>query len=220
MLLIHANNAVAAWRDTLVRLFRTGASTDNEKYFRDELVVIALENPGLERCDPLFPMPAKELDIINRFITTGENEANVCHEWTKLYFHRMFDEPHNQVKYVLEKLQLDEPVGEAMMSIWEKSVDQYEEVSPCTLVLWARKKHGKLEMHVHAHSSDAYKKLLMNLQEFIAVQKYLAEQLKMPVGRYYHILDSCHIHGEDRQVSEQLVEKIESEEKALAGSKS
>ena len=53
------------------------------------------------------------------------------------------------------------------ISIWDKSIDQTSDISPCTQILWFRKKFNKLEMHTHAHSSDAYKKLLMNIQEFV-----------------------------------------------------
>jgi thymidylate synthase len=208
MLIIQTKNAVAAWRQTLVTLFASGSETDNRKYFRDEMVVIELDEPGIEPSDPLFPMPQQDLAVINRFIWSGENEEVVSHEWTKLYHHRMFDEPHNQVAYMLAKLALAEPTGEAQMSLWEKSVDHYQEISPCTLVIWGRKKHEALELHVHAHSSDAYKKLLMNLQEFISLQQYLASQLKLKMGKYYHVLDSCHIHSEDEQASRLLIEKM------------
>lgn len=109
---------------------------------------------------------------------------------------------------MLAKLALAEPTGEAQISLWEKSVDQYQEISPCTLVIWGRKKHDVLELHVHAHSSDAYKKLLMNLQEFISLQQYLASRLQLKMGKYYHILDSCHIHCEDEESSRVLIEKM------------
>jgi thymidylate synthase len=211
MLIIKSTNAVSAWRTTLTKLFLEGSETDNQKYYRDEPTVIELSHPSVEPADPLFPMPAKDLHIINDFIHSGANEENVCHEWTKLYYHRMFDEPNCQVKYVLEKLRLPEPVGEAQMSLWDKTIDQQQEISPCTQIIWARKKHGRLEVHVHAHSSDAYKKLLMNLQEFISLQHYLARELKLAAGKYYHFLDSCHIHTEDKDAAQKLIDRITTE---------
>jgi thymidylate synthase len=209
MLIVHADNAVAAWRTTLTRLLQEGSTTDNQKYYRDEPVVIELTSPSVEVADPLFPMSQKDLDTINDFIHSGANEDNVTHEWTKLYYHRMFDEPNSQVKYILKKLSLSEPVGEAQISLWDKTIDQEQEISPCTQIIWARKKHDRLEVHVHAHSSDAYKKLLMNLQEFISLQHHLASQLNLQPGKYYHFLDSCHIHTEDVELSKQLVQQFQ-----------
>lgn len=216
MLVVKAKNSVQAWKEVLTRLYREGKSTDNSKYFRDELVVVELTHPAPEASDPLFPMSQEDLSVINRFICTGENEENVCHEWTKLYYHRMFDEPNSQMRYIIEKLKLSEPVGEAQISLWDKNIDQNREISPCTQIIWARKRHDALDVHVHAHSSDAYKKLLMNLQEFIAVHVYMAEQLGLKMGRYFHIVDSCHIHSEDAEESRMLIEKFRSDMLASA----
>jgi thymidylate synthase len=209
MIIIHAHNAVGAWRKTLISLMQNGAETANRKYFRDELVVIELDQPGVEAVDPLFPMSQKDMDTVNRFIFTGDNEAGVSHEWTKLYFHRIFDQPHSQIEYLLEKLRLPEPAGEALISLWDKNIDQRQEISPCTLIIWGRKRHDSLELHIHAHSSDAYKKLLMNLQEFISLHQFLAARLGLKMGKYYHLLDSCHIHSEDIDACRQVVESIE-----------
>ncbi|QQS18140.1 hypothetical protein IPL68_05910 [Candidatus Saccharibacteria bacterium] len=44
-------------------------------------------------------MSQTDLDIINDYIYSGENESLVTHEWTKLYHHRMFDEPNSQIEY-------------------------------------------------------------------------------------------------------------------------
>lgn len=208
MLVVHTKNAVAAWRQMLVQLIENGDQIDSKKYFRDELAVIQLDQPSIESCDPQFPMPQKELDIINRFITTGEGETSVSHEWTKLYYHRMFDEPHSQIENLISKVDSQEKYGQAIMSLWDKTIDPYQRIAPCTLVVWARKKQKALELHVHARSSDAYKKLLMNLQEFIALHIYLAGRLSMPIGKYYHIIDSCHIHQEDKVAALAIAEKF------------
>ena len=208
MLLIQKINAVSAWRETFLKLFYEGEETDNSFYFRDELVVIELEHPSIEPSDARFPMPQEELDVINRFIVSGDDEESVSHEWTKLYFHRMFDEPHSQVRYIIERLKDGELERPALMSLWDKTIDQDQIVSPCTLVIWARKKHEKLELHVHAHSSDAYKKLLMNLQEFVALHCHLAELSQLAVGRYYHVIDSCHIHHADLQNATNLAAQL------------
>jgi len=210
MLIVRTENAVAAWRQTLGKLIREGGATGNSKYFRDEFVTIELSNPSIEPADPLFPMSQDDLDTINRFIISGENESGVIHDWTKIYHHRMFDQPHSQVENMVAALAKDGLSGQALMSLWDKTIDPYQTVRPCTLVIWGRKKEGKLELHVHARASDAYSKLLMNLQEFIALQKYLAGRLNMPPGKYYHVIDSCHIHSQDEASSKALLNKFPS----------
>lgn len=206
MQIIQSNNANAAWRQTFIQLYDTGLETDNQKYFRDDVALIEISQPSLEPSDPNFPMSQKDLDTINTFIWSGENEQEVTHEWTKLYYHRMFDEPNNQIEYFLRKIQEGRPQGETQISMWDKTIDQETDISPCTQIIWGRLKGGKLELHVHAHSSDAYKKLLMNMQEFISLQAYLAHRLGVKVGKYYHFLDSCHLHHKDLVLINELRE--------------
>ena len=197
MIHITADTPNEAWRAAFTSLYDNGVETGNNKYFRDEVVLIEIENPIIEPADSRFPMRQDDLDIINRFIITGENEEKVVHDWTKLYYHRAFDAPHSQIEFLLKNLSAEQPVGEAQISMWNKNLDQDRKVSPCTQIIWARIKHGKLELHVHAHSSDVYKKLLMNILEFISLQQYLAERTGVSIGRYYHFLDSGHLHYKD-----------------------
>lgn len=197
-----------AWRQTFVSLYDNGSETGNERYFRDEVVLIEIENPVIEPADDRFPMSQEDLDIINRYIYTGENEDEVIHDWTKLYYHRAFDEPNSQIEFLISKLDSQNPKGEAQISMWDKNIDQSQKVSPCTQIIWARIKHEKLELHVHAHSSDAYKKLLMNILEFISLQHYIAKRVGVPVGKYYHFLDSGHLHDKDRIAIDALREAM------------
>lgn len=208
MRIINCKNANEAWRKTLSDLIENCSETDNDFYWRDEMVVIELSEPSIEEPDKLFPMKGEDLKLINNFVRTGEGEDKVVHPWTRVYYHRIFDEPNSQIKYMIEMLKKHGYLDKTIISLWDKDIDQKFELSPCTLVLWSRIKNGRVEFHVHAHSSDAYKKLLMNLQEYMSIHEYVAEQVGLPVGGYYHILDSCHIHGSDRALAEKLIEKF------------
>ncbi len=197
-----------AWREVFQTLMDSSIETDNDKYYRDEPVLIRIKEPTFETPDELFPMAEEDLAQINRYIVTGEDEDQVVHEWTKIYYHRIWDEPNSQIRFMIKTLQEDTPTGECQISMWDKTVDQQADKSPCTQILWARIKHGKLEWHTHAHSSDAYKKLLMNIREFIALQYYVADQLGVEVGPYYHILDSCHVHWKDLESAQRLQQRL------------
>lgn len=208
MLHVTARTPNEAWRKTFISIYDNGAEASGDKYFRDEVVLIEIESPVVERADPRFPMKQKDLDVINKFIYTGENEDKVVHEWTKLYYHRAFDEPNSQIEFLIKNLDAEKPVGEAQISMWDKNTDQEQKVSPCTQIIWARIKHGELELHVHAHSSDVYKKLLMNILEFVSLQHYIAGRVGVPVGKYYHFLDSGHLHLKDMDDIENLYTDI------------
>ena len=197
MIIIKANTPNKAWLSAFSSIYQNGSETNNDKYFRDELTLIEIKRPTIEPADKRFPMSQRDLDIINNYIYSGKNEDQVVHEWTKLYHHRAFDEPNSQIEFLINKLSSGQPVGEAQISMWDKNIDQNQEISPCTQIIWARIKHDKLELHVHAHSSDIYKKLLMNILEFVSLQKYIADRLEVEVGTYYHFIDSGHLHYKD-----------------------
>jgi thymidylate synthase len=211
MITIKTNNLNDAWRKAFIELMENGQETDNNKYYRDEFITFEISDAREVKPDPMFPMTEEDLSIINHFMRTGENEDKVVHETTKIYYHRMFDEPNSQVEYMVKVLNYDEPMGDSQISLWDKTRDQDFFYSPCTLVLWARKKHGTLEFHTHAHSSDAYKKLLMNLFEFASFHTYLSERVNCIQGTYYHLIDSCHIHYEDLDKAKELYKQLKSQ---------
>ncbi len=204
MMHIIANNPNDAWLKTFIELYDNGSDRNNDKYWHDEPVVIELTEAKIDTADERFPMEQAELDIINNFIWSGQDEPNVVHKWTKLYHHRAFDEPNSQIEYMINELQKPQPSGDAVVSMWDKDVDQNAEVSPCTMVLWGRVRGDTLDLHVHAHSSDAYKKLLMNILEFVSLHDYLAKRLDLAIGTYLHIIDSCHLHKKHKVLYDRL----------------
>lgn len=197
MLNIVANTPNVAWKRCVQDLLSIAPRTDNTKFYCDEPSVIEIVQPCIEPLPIEFPMSQKDMDCINEYIVTGKNEEKVCHEWTKLYYHRIYDAPNCQIDYFINKLRSDPQSGRAQIAFWEKNVDQQATIAPCTQTIWGRIKSGCLELHVHASSVDAYKKLLMNQQEFITLQFYLAEKLNVKIGRFYHFISSCHIYRED-----------------------
>jgi thymidylate synthase len=208
MIYVQAKDANDAWRSTLLSLLQNGGETGNEKYYRDEVTLIEIVDPSVVAADERFPMQQEDLDVINKYIYSGENEEAVVHDWTKLYYHRSFDEPNSQIEFLINNLNEEWPAGEAQISMWDKNIDQGQEVAPCTQIIWGRIKHGKLELHVHTNSSDAYKKLLMNILEFISLQHYIARRVGVDVGTFYHFFDSCHLHQKDKEKISTLREQL------------
>lgn len=89
------------WRKAVKELMENGYTPQDNRFIKMESMTIEIENPKIEDIDEYFPMTQKDISIINNYITTGENEEKVCHEWTKLYYHRLFDEPDSQIRYII-----------------------------------------------------------------------------------------------------------------------
>ncbi len=47
MIHVTAKTPNEAWRSTLTSLYDNGTATGNDKYFRDEVVLIEIENPTI-----------------------------------------------------------------------------------------------------------------------------------------------------------------------------
>ena len=201
MIIVKENNVNKAWRSALEKLYTTGYVPQDSRFSKMDTLIIEMNEPEFCEPDPLFPIAKKDIDIINNFIITGENEEEVCHEWTKLYYHRLFDNPNSQVEYMIERIKKDR-VGIACN--WIKD-DQKSEIKPCMLSITANNENGKINFQLHARACNIYDKLLMNLQEFITVQKYIAKRLDLKLGRFTMFVDYAQILKEDNIKVEQII---------------
>ena len=166
-----------------------------------DTLVIEMDEPELCEPDSLFPIVKDDIDIINNFIITGENEEKVCHEWTKLYYHRLFDNPNSQIEYMIERIKRDRV---SIACNWIKD-DQKSEIKPCMLSITASNENGKLNFQLHSRACNIYDKLLMNLQEFITVQKYIASRCDLKVGRFTMFIDYAQIAVKDITKVENII---------------
>lgn len=198
-LFIEAKTANEAWNSALITL-RDKYQIKSGKYFAESSCLFNLSNPELEAVPSKFPMNQMDMDVICSFMINGLDEDSVSHEWSKLYYKRITESPNSQLTYMIDKLKEDPESGRAVVSLWDKNRDQKGNIVPCTIYLWAKVLDKKLEFHVHARASDAYSKLLMNLNQFISIQLHIANELQVGVGKYVHFIDSCHIQKDDADI--------------------
>ena len=193
MIIVTENDLNKVWKTSLKKIYLEGNKPQDERFFKIDTLVIELNSPKITKPDKLFPISEKDLNIINNFIISGENEEQVCHEWTKLYYHRLFDGPNSQIEYIINKKKKDR-VGIACN--WIKD-DQNSKIKPCMLSITASNENGKLNFQLHARACNIYNKLLMNLQEFVTVQQYIATQLNLTLGKFTMFIDYAQISKED-----------------------
>ena len=189
-------------------LYANGRVIKNDEIFRDESFAIEVDNVTQDLFDDRFSMPKNQVDTINHFLLTGENEDQVAHDWTKIYRKRLFDSKPNQIQNIIEYLK-EKPTGKrAQASIWKQEVDLRGPLAPCLQLLWFQIIDGQLDIHVHMRASDCYGKLLMNMNEFAALQRYVAEKLSVEPRRYIHFIDTCHFNTTDQEKIEEIIETV------------
>ena len=90
MIFIKEQSLNKVWRTAVKELMENGYTPQDKRFIKIESMAIEIENPKLEDIDEYFPMTQEDIKIINNYITTGENEEKVCHEWTCMREHVMY----------------------------------------------------------------------------------------------------------------------------------
>lgn len=67
------------------------------------------------------------------------------------------------------------------------------------------KQENKLYFQLHARACNVYDKLLMNVQEFVSLQKYLAEELNLEIGRFVFTIDFAQIATKDIEKVKEII---------------
>lgn len=205
MLYINSPTIAQAWRDALKTLYEQGKVIENNEIFRDSVMAIEVSDTTSDLFDDRFSMSKQDVENINSYLVTGENEERVIHDWTKIYRKRLFDSEPNQIQNILEYLRKKPNGKRAQASIWQQAIDLTGPIAPCLQLLWFQIDDGKLDIHVHMRASDCYGKLLMNMNEFVALQHYMAKELEVEPGKYFHFIDTCHFNSADKEKIESLI---------------
>lgn len=189
-------------------LYTQGKTSENNEIFRDCVMAIEINETTSDLFDDRFAMPKEAVQAINHYLVTGEGEEKVIHDWTKIYRKRLFDSESNQIQNVIEYLK-KKPTGKrAQASVWQQAIDLTGPIAPCLQLLWFQIDDGKLDIHVHMRASDCYGKLLMNMNEFVALQQYMATELEVASGKYFHFIDTCHFNSADKEKIESLITEL------------
>lgn len=190
------------WRKSLVELYKKGFIPTDNRFAKMESLAIEIDYPKLEKKDSKFPISSKNLDIINKFIISGKQEDLVCHDWTKLYYHRLFDKPNSQIEYIKDRVRKNRT---GIATTWRKEDDQQGDIKPCMLSIIVMNQNEELYFQLHARACNVYDKLLMNIQEFVSLQKYLAEELELKIGRFVFTIDFAQIAAKDIKIVEEII---------------
>lgn len=112
----------------------------------------------------------------------------------------------NQVAYVINELK-DHPTSrQAVMSLWNPPLHFDMENCPCLNHVQCVIIDGKLCMNVTFRSNDMCAAFGQNAFGLVHLQKYIADSLGLPVGRYQHVSLIPHIYiTRDKNDIERLV---------------
>jgi thymidylate synthase len=103
----------------------------------------------------------------------------------------------DQLSVAVAKLKSRPTSRRAQAIAWLPTLDPQERHPPCLQRIWLTVRDGKLVMHTHWRSRDAYLAAFMNIIAVTELQRRLADQVGVEPGPYYDMTDSYHIYERD-----------------------
>ncbi len=90
---------------------------------------------------------------------------------------------------------------------WRPAEDLGSIHPPCLQRVWCRGVGGRLDMHTHWRSRDAFKAWGLNVFALAHLHKRWAEALNLEPGAYREFVDSFHVYGRDIPAAEKLLKR-------------
>jgi len=116
----------------------------------------------------------------------GKVNSNYGYQWKR----------KRQLEQMILKLKLDKNTRQAARSIYDgKEHHQYGADTPCTYAVQFTIVRDKLDMCVTMRSNDLWYGFCIDQYCFSELQQYVAEQLDIPVGVYYHFAHNMHLYN-------------------------
>lgn len=192
---VQAESLGAAWVGVAERILELGAPSIYDGLPIVELAHVTLDiaRPGPhdafieERGDPerLAWMRANFADYA-RVAALGDADS---------YATRLYDYEHtgrDQIAWVVERLRREPASRSATITTFQPLTDT--SYIPCVSLLDFWLPDGALELVVYAHSIDFGAKGYGNLVELAEIQRRVATQLDVPIGRLLMTVKSAHIY--------------------------
>jgi len=119
--------------------------------------------------------------------TDGNVNSNYGWQWKR----------NDQLNHVIRLLKDDTETRQAAISIYDaKEWDKYTYDTPCTYAVQFTILDNKLNMSVVMRSNDLWYGFCNDQYQFSSLQMYVAYQLNLPVGTYYHFAHNLHLYND------------------------
>ena len=104
---------------------------------------------------------------------------------------------NHQLDLVISMLKNYPETRQAAISIYDgKEINDYTNDTPCTYAVQFTILHGRLDMSVLMRSNDLWYGFCNDQYQFSNLQMYVAYQLGLPVGIYYHYAHNLHLYND------------------------
>lgn len=200
-----------AYHNALLTLYFYGQKCSCPDYNQNIIempMTMVVENPLAEpMISKIFPGGHHELQQYAMEICDGILDFMVGatdNVWEYTYHQRI----GNQLNFVINELRRNPWSRRAVIDIRDNQIDQHNEHPACLQHIQFMIRDGKLDMYVTMRSNDAYEATFMNAFGFIMLQKKVADELDVGVGKYEHRANSFHVYEKNFNQFFKAVDKI------------
>lgn len=103
----------------------------------------------------------------------------------------------SQLDIVIQMLKDNPETRQAAISIYDgKEISDYAHDTPCTYAIQFTILNDKLNMSVVMRSNDLWYGFCNDQYQFSTLQMYVAYELNLPVGTYYHFAHNLHLYND------------------------
>ncbi len=192
ILLYKSSNPAELYKSVLKQIYSQNFKIKGDKKISNETRAV-LE---LSDFDKFLKVSIKRNSIESNFDYSkyGDKNNDKMKEECAYYYETIFGS--GKFDKALKMLKEDSSTKKAIITINEAPKPKNGKI-PCMTCLWARIINGKLTLSCHMRANNAYRIMLMNIQINQAIQKEFAKRLNLPLGNYYHFVDSLHLYKKE-----------------------
>lgn len=111
----------------------------------------------------------------------------------------------DQIKFLINKMKECEVSRRAVATLWYPLQDENEKSPACLTQIQVLQNNGRLHLFATVRSHDMFKAALLNAFGLRAVQKEIADELRVSIGKLSITSNSAHIYEEDWDNAKKLV---------------
>ena len=195
------SNTITAYVTLLKSLMHDHYQIKNDPKIKYEARTVSIINPskltGFEY--------QKKLIVTEDYDTWGDHNNSKAMEECAYYQETIFDS--RKFEKAMKLLKKNHYSKKAIIDLNKNPTPSNGKV-PCLTYLSFRVINGKLNMSAHMRANNAYLVTRINMDVNQAIHHEASRILSIPLGDYYHFVDSMHIYNQDIFAARNLLTKM------------
>ena len=163
-----------------------------------ENMIMVVENP-FEECRTSSKHP--NIEYLNEYVNSGLDFKYQKHIYSRLTSTEYNKTHFNQLEDIKGKILNAWYTTRAVVTIWDPYVDMDSSHPPCTCLLQFYVRNQKLNLTSYFRSNDAWLCAHGDMIALTNLQKSIADDLKLEIGKYTHVACCYHIYEYDIQAA-------------------